>query len=123
MNLMTAAYVDTTTLCLFMLGALFLLRTLRGAGRADAVFATLGFALAAGTKATALVALVPALALVCVKVARMPLLASARIATMAVMGFVVAFSLAGSLRAWLETGSPFYPNDVSTTLDWRYWIL
>jgi len=112
-NLITTAYVDTTTLCLFALAAVFLCRTLRAPTPRDAVFAALGFGLVAGTKATGFVPLSLALVLVGFQVLRMPAPWRTRLATVAISAAVVVVALEGAVRAWVDTGSPFYPNDVS----------
>jgi hypothetical protein len=110
---LSSSYVDNTTLLLFLLGAIFVVRLVRGTGRLrEAVLAAGALGLMVGTKLTTAAFFALGVALVADRVLR----SGASLRTRAlVLGVCLAAVLPGTpsyLRAWIEQGSPFYPFHV-----------
>jgi hypothetical protein len=104
-----SAYVDNTTLALFLLGALFLARLAIERRPVEAPLAIAAFALMVGVKLTTAGLVALAALAVAVLVSRSPVpWPTRRLVLLACLAVAVAGAPA-YLRAWVEQGSPFYP--------------
>lgn len=112
----TAAYVDTLTLALVLLGLAPLLRFARSAARADLVLAALALGVAAGVKQSAL-AFLPVAALFAAVAAGRGGGPRRAVAAGALLSLVAAAVAAPPyLRAYLDTGNPLYPLGLGSWL-------
>lgn len=106
---LSSAYVDNTTLALFLLGSLFVVRAVIERRPVEAPLAIAALALMLGVKLTtaALFALGAAVVGVCVLRSR----ASWRTRRIVLLACLAAAAVGAPsyLRAWVEQGSPFYP--------------
>jgi hypothetical protein len=104
-----SAYVDNTTLALFLLGVLFLARLVLERRPAEAPLAVAAFALMLGTKLTTAGLFALAAAAVVWLVLRAPAPWPVRRVVLLACLAVAAAGAPGYLRAWVEQGSPFFP--------------
>lgn len=104
-----SGYVDNTLLAAFLLGMVFLIRTLTG-HRREAVLVAAGFGLAAGVKLTGAIMLCLAGPALAVYLLRRRVGLKQWLATMAIASAAAVVGIMPYLRTWAETGSPLYPQ-------------
>ena len=110
---LSSAYVDNTTLALFLLGSLFLARFGLERRLAEAPLAVAAFALMVGVKLTTAALFALAAVAVVVLVMRSPAPAKARRLALLACLLVALVGTPSYLRAWIERGSPFFPFPIS----------
>ena len=111
-GLLASAYVENFSLALFLLGFVFLHRSVDHGGPGNAALATAALALAAGVKFNALVFLVLGAALLAVSIMRHQPSWRARCTSIAACSTAAMILVPPYARAFIETGSPTYPFEV-----------
>ncbi len=111
-GLLASAYVENFSLALFLLGFVFLHRSVDHGGPGNAALAVAALALAAGVKSNALVFLVLGAALLAVSIMRHQVSWHARCTSIAAGSIAAMILVPLYARAFIETGSPTYPFEV-----------